>query len=86
MKDIMILDCTLRDGGYVNKNTFGYKNIGKIIDALNSSEVEIIECGWLKDREYEEGSTFYHVPSDLEPYILNRVSGLTYCAMKLYKI
>lgn len=49
MADIKILDCTLRDGGYVNKNTFGYKNIGRIIDALNESGIDIIECGYFKD-------------------------------------
>ena len=51
MADIKILDCTLRDGGYVNKNNFGYQNIGRIIDALNSRGVEIIECGYFKDTE-----------------------------------
>lgn len=49
MKDILILDCTLRDGGYVNNNNFGYDNISKIIDALNKSKIDIIECGYIKD-------------------------------------
>ena len=36
MPDIKILDCTLRDGGYVNKWNFGYNNIVKIVKKLNS--------------------------------------------------
>lgn len=35
---------------------------------MQEARVDIIECGWLKDKEYEEGSAFYHVPSDLEQY------------------
>lgn len=53
MKDILILDCTLRDGGYVNNNNFGYDNISKIIDALNKSKIDIIECGYIKDDKDE---------------------------------
>ena len=49
MKELFILDCTLRDGGYVNDNNFGYDNIVKIIQALNKSKVDIIECGYIKD-------------------------------------
>ena len=29
MDNILVLDCTLRDGGYVNDNNFGYQNINK---------------------------------------------------------
>lgn len=49
---IEILDCTLRDGGYVNNWEFGYKNINEIINNLISAKIEFIECGFLKDIEY----------------------------------
>ena len=42
-----ILDCTLRDGGYVNDFNFGEKNIHKIVNGLYSSNVDIIELGFL---------------------------------------
>ena len=61
MKEILILDCTLRDGGYVNDNNFGYENISKIIKALNNSKVDIIECGYIKDdmKNYSQDITEY---------------------------
>ena len=34
MKSLNLLDCTLRDGGYVNNWTFGEKTIDMIIDSL----------------------------------------------------
>ena len=49
MKKVEILDCTLRDGGYVNDNNFGENNIKKIIEYLHDAGIEIIECGYLKD-------------------------------------
>ena len=59
--DIKLLDCTLRDGGYVNDNNFGYENISKIIKALNNSKVDIIECGYIKDdmKNYSQDITEY---------------------------
>lgn len=49
MRSIKILDCTLRDGGYVNDWRFGKNNIKKIIGKLNESNIEFIECGFLRD-------------------------------------
>lgn len=49
MRNIKVLDCTLRDGGYVNNWNFGKDNIKKIINKLNKSNIEIIECGFLRD-------------------------------------
>ena len=47
MNKIHILDCTLRDGGYINNWEFGDKNIQKVIKSLIDSNIEIIECGFL---------------------------------------
>ena len=50
MKDIKLLDCTLRDGGYVNDWRFGYSNIVSIFERLVDANVDIIEVGFLDDR------------------------------------
>lgn len=47
MGTIRLLDCTLRDGGYVNNWKFGKKNISKIIQNVVLSGIDIIECGYL---------------------------------------
>lgn len=44
---IKVLDCTLRDGGYVNNWFFGQKNIKRIVNSLNESSVNFIEFGYL---------------------------------------
>ena len=57
MNKIQILDCTLRDGGYINNWEFGNKNILKVIEKLISSNVEIIECGFLDSNIDKEQDT-----------------------------
>lgn len=45
-----LLDCTLRDGGYVNDWEFGHANIVEIFERLVSSHVDYIEVGFLDER------------------------------------
>lgn len=49
MQNIHVLDCTLRDGGYVNNWEFGEKNIKRIAERLCDSAIEYIECGFLSE-------------------------------------
>lgn len=51
MNKISVLDCTLRDGGYINQWQFGESNIRKIISSLIDSNVDIIECGFLTEKK-----------------------------------
>ena len=50
MKKIKLLDCTLRDGGYVNDWEFGHNNLISIFERLVDAGVDIIEIGFLDDR------------------------------------
>ena len=45
-----LLDCTLRDGGYVNDWEFGHEQIIEIFERLVSSGVDYIEIGFLDER------------------------------------
>lgn len=78
---ISLLDCTLRDGAYVNNAEFGKPAMRGIISKLQDAHVDIIECGWLKDSEYKEGTSYFHVPADAETYINSRSRDVMYCAM-----
>lgn len=49
MKQIELLDCTLRDGGYLNGWNFGKQNIKDIFNTLNLSEIDYIECGFINN-------------------------------------
>lgn len=55
--NIKILDCTLRDGGYINNWNFIDIQISNIINALKKSEVDIIECGYLNDKKGQESNS-----------------------------
>lgn len=50
MGDIKLLDCTLRDGGYVNDWEFGHDCIVSIFERLVDANIDIIEIGFLDDR------------------------------------
>ena len=50
MKKIHLLDCTLRDGGFVNQWRFGEECIINIFERLQLSGMDIIEVGYLRDR------------------------------------
>lgn len=80
MGDIKLLDCTLRDGAYIVDSMFGNAAIKGVIEKLQEANVDIIECGWLKDKEHVEGSSFFHTPSDLIPY-LKKDKNSIYVAM-----
>lgn len=49
-RDVSLLDCTLRDGGYVNDWNFGHSVITSTYKRLSSSRVDYIEVGFIDDR------------------------------------
>ncbi len=58
---VKILDCTLRDGGYINDFEFGFENIKNIVSNLIDANVDFIECGFLKTgKDYKKNSTIYN--------------------------
>lgn len=60
-KSIKILDCTLRDGGYINNWDFGYENIETIVQNLFCANVDFIECGFLKKNiPYSKNKTLFN--------------------------
>ena len=79
MVDIKILDCTLRDGGYVNDFKFGCENISKISNNLAKSKIDIIELGFLKNGEHLNNQTLFTSPKEAEKYITDTSSE--YCLM-----
>lgn len=62
MNKIQILDCTLRDGGYVNDWRFGKETISAVKNALSQVGVTIAELGFLRDEPYDcDRSIFNHI-------------------------
>lgn len=70
MPDISLLDCTLRDGGYVNDWKFGQDNLISLFERLADAGVDIIETGFLDERR---------------PFDINRsIMPDTACAEKIF--
>ena len=71
MGKIRLLDCTLRDGGYLNDWNFGKDNISYIFRRLVHSNVDVIEVGFLDDRRsFDPNRT---INPDTESY--NKIFG-----------
>lgn len=58
----------MRDGGYINDWNFGEKNIDGIIDKLVASNVDIIECGFIKNKNYDKNSTEFDNVSSINKF------------------
>ncbi len=57
---IKLLDCTLRDGGYINNWEFGNITIKSVVSRLDCAGVDYIECGFLDSRnKYDENRTVF---------------------------
>lgn len=64
--DLKLLDCTLRDGGYVNEWKWGYHNARAIIRFLTKAEVDFVEVGFLRNVDvYNEDITVCNTIEEL---------------------
>lgn len=70
MKNIALLDCTLRDGGRIIDCAFSDEEIKNISRDLSRANVNIIEMGFIRDkREYHGNSTFFTEMEQISPFI-----------------
>ncbi len=69
MPEIKILDCTLREGGYINDWDFSNEKSLKIINALLSSNIDFLELGFLTDEKIYSNKTLFNNLSDLKNII-----------------
>ncbi len=81
---IKVLDCTLRDGGYVNNWDFGKNSIDKIITNLTLAKVNFIECGFLKNVTYNPDFSLFSDINQLNDIINNKNSETKYTLMVNY--
>jgi len=62
---INILDCTLRDGGYINNWCFGNTAIKSVVSLLTEANINIIECGFLLDKTVNDDETLFNSVSEI---------------------
>lgn len=73
MNSLKILDCTLRDGGFVNEWEFGKSTIVNIYDRLDCAGINIIELGYLRDYvTYNENNTQFSCVKDIDNIIKHK--------------
>ena len=83
MKNVKILDCTLRDGGRIINCAFPDYEIREISDRLANAKIDIIEIGFLRDWRnvnYQRNSTFFTDVDQIRPFVDKRKSGTMYVA------
>lgn len=79
---IKILDCTLRDGGYINNWNFKNSHICKILQSLQDSKVDIIECGYLNFKEGgKHNTTLFKELDNIDSFIKNLNPSIAKVAM-----
>ena len=81
MKRIKLLDCTLRDGGYINDWNFGYENIVFTIEELENSGSEVLDLGFIRDEKPNKDRAVFDSIESLSTLIPNKKPGITYAAM-----
>ena len=84
MKRVNILDCTLRDGGYLIDSQFGNTAIKGIIQGLTDSGIDVIECGFLKDEPHHDGSTIFNNASQIRPFLPEDRKNASYVCLADY--
>lgn len=81
MNKIYLLDCTLRDGGYINDWRFGESAIKDITDKMVRSGVDIVEIGFLKDEPYQKDRCVFNSMEQVKQVIGKKKDGVKYAVM-----
>lgn len=78
---VQILDCTLRDGGYVNNWEFDTNMVNEVIDGLYTSGVRYIEIGIMGQGGVPGKSTKFSSFAQTEEILKNRKDDCHYAIM-----
>lgn len=83
--DLKLLDCTLRDGGYVNNWNWGFQKARSIIRFLSKAKIDFVEVGFLRNTdEYNENITVCNTIEELNRLLPDEMnSEVIYSAMAM---
>lgn len=84
MSEIKLLDCTLRDGGYINDWNFGEYTIRDVMAKLIESGVDYIEVGFLRDCVYEPDRALYNNCAEIARILPENRGNAKFTAMSLH--
>lgn len=80
---INLLDCTLREAP-IKDLVLDREYIQKFINGLEKSNIDIIECGFLKNNQHNPDSTIFRYVEEIEPYLINKSPDKLYVALVDY--
>lgn len=83
MKNVRVLDCTLRDGGRIIDCSFDNQEILEISNRLAEAKIDIIEVGFLRDWRkvnYKGNSTFFTDVDQIRPFVNKENKHTLYAA------
>ena len=81
MRKIYLMDCTLRDGGYINDWRFGEETIKGVCRLLASTGIELMEVGFLKGDVYDRDRTMFPDIPSITSMIAPKSKNMIYAAM-----
>lgn len=82
--DLKLLDCTLRDGGYVNEWKFGFNSARDIINRLTKANIDVVEVGFLRNVEgYDPDITVCNHIEELNKLLPENTGNTMYSAMAM---
>ena len=64
---IQLLDCTLRDGGYLVDTMFGETFVKGFTRSMTDGGLNVVEVGFLKDETTRAGSTIRNHAAAIRP-------------------
>lgn len=76
-----LLDCTLRDGGYLNDWKFGQNAIADMVKSISDTGVEVLEVGFLKDEPYDQDRTVFNSMEQVKKIIGPKKKNVKYAVM-----
>ncbi len=84
MRHDKLLDCTLRDGGYINDWKFGFHTIRDIIRKLVDSQVDYVEVGFLRNCDYDRDRALFNNCAEIAHVLPDKRGNTLFTAMALH--
>lgn len=81
MDHYSLLECTLRDGGYITDWHFSEQMIVKTLRELTAAHLDFIEVGYLYNKPYEKGSTQFQTVEQIKKCLPAERGNSCYLAM-----
>ncbi|MBP5492351.1 MAG: hypothetical protein J6Y08_05860 [Clostridiales bacterium] len=81
MGKVFLLDCTLRDGGYINDWCFGKEAILGIVEGLSETGVDMVEIGFIKGTSYDPNRSVFPDVKSFRNVIRSKDPSMLYVGM-----